>query len=196
MNSPGESDASSALAQLASARYAPESASDSPPAPGRASESLTVLTALSEVRAAVNAAAASAQRLISIYTPDLEPDLYDQTAFLDIIKHFVLARSFSKVRVLLVEPARVMRDSNRFVAMGRRLSSCIDIRYVAAEARQRASAFLIADDRAIVFRMRADTWDGIADLNNPPVAKLYLNEFDSVWNASAPEHGLRVARRS
>jgi hypothetical protein len=196
LNSPGESDASSALAQLASARYAPESASESPPSPGRTSESLTVLTALSEVRAAVNAAAASAQRLISIYTPDLEPDLYDQTAFLDIIKHFVLARSFSKVRVLLVEPARVMRDSNRFVAMGRRLSSCIDIRYVAAEARQRASAFLIADDRAIVFRMRADTWDGIADLNNPPVAKLYLNEFDSVWNASAPEHGLRVARRS
>ncbi len=195
MNSPGESDATSALAQLASARYAPESTGNNPQVPGRPSESLTVLTSLAEVRAAVNAAAASAQRLISIYTPDLEPDLYDQTAFLDIIKHFVLARSFSKVRVLLVEPARVMRDSNRFVAMGRRLSSCIDIRYVAAEAPQRASAFLIADDRAIVFRMRADTWDGIADLNNPPVAKLYLNEFDAVWNASAAEHGLRVARR-
>jgi hypothetical protein len=194
LNSPGEGDASSALAQLASARYAPESTGDSPQV-GRPSESLTVLTTLAEVRAAVNAAAAAAQRLISIYTPDLEPDLYDQTAFLEIIKHFVLARSFSKVRVLLVEPARVMRDSNRFVAMGRRLSSCIDIRYVAAEAPQRASAFLIADDRAIVFRMRADTWDGIADLNNPPVAKLYLNEFDAVWNASAPEHGLRVARR-
>jgi len=52
---------------------------------------------------------------MSIYTPDLEPDLYDQTAFLEIVKHFVLARSFSKVRVLLVEPTRVMRDSNRFV---------------------------------------------------------------------------------
>jgi hypothetical protein len=195
LNSPGESDATSALAQLASARYAPESTGDSAQGSGRPSESLTVLTTLAEVRAAVNAAAASAQRLISIYTPDLEPDLYDQTAFLDIIKHFVLARSFSKVRVLLVEPARVMRDSNRFVAMGRRLSSCIDIRYVAAQAPQRASAFLIADDRAIVFRMRSDTWDGIADLNNPPVAKLYLNEFDAVWNASAAEHGLRVARR-
>src|SRR5256886_15817717 len=36
------------------------------------------------------------------------------------------------------------RDSNRFVAMGRRLSSCIDIRYVAAQSPQRASAYLIA----------------------------------------------------
>jgi hypothetical protein len=191
---PGETDVNSALAQLASARYAPESATPEPPAP-RTTETLMVLTSLAEARAAVNKAASLAHRLISIYTPDLEPDLYDQSAFLEVIKHFVLSRSFSKVRVLLVEPARVMRDSNRFVAMGRRLSSCIDIRYVSGDAPQRASAYLIADDRAIVYRMRADTWDGIADLNNPPVARLYLTEFDTVWNASAPEHGLRAARR-
>jgi hypothetical protein len=190
----GENDTTSALAQLAKARYAPETVGPAV-APRQASESLSVLSTITEARAAVNEVAATAQRLISIYTPDLEPDLYDQTAFLEIIKHFVLARSFAKVRVLLAEPTRVMRDSNRFVAMGRRLSSCIDIRYVAAQAPQRASAYLIADDRAIVYRMRSDTWDGVADLNNPAAAKLYLQEFDTVWNASAPEHGLRVARR-
>ena len=195
MNAPGdESDLTADLAQLANARYAPESG-DGAAGGRRATESLMVFTTIIEARQAVNRAAAGAQRLMSIYTPDLEPDLYDQTAFLEIVKHFVLARSFSKVRVLLVEPTRVMRDSNRFVAMGRRLSSCIDIRYVAAQSPQRASAYLIADDRAIAYRMRADTWDGIADFNNPPVAKLYLTEFDTVWNASAPEHGLRVARR-
>jgi hypothetical protein len=185
------------LAQLANARYAPESVAPagSAAAPRQGAETLTVLTSLNEVRAAVNEIAATAQRLISIYTPDLEPDLYDQTAFLEVIKHFVLTRSFSKVRVLLAEPTRVMRDSNRFVAMGRRLSSCIDIRYVAAQAPQRASAYLIADDRAIVYRMRADTWDGVADINNPTAARLYLQEFDQVWNASAAEHGLRAARR-
>lgn len=198
MNSPeDDADLNADLAQLAKARYA----SESPPegkskGRKRSTESLMVFTTLAEARQAVNRAAAGAQRLMSIYTPDLEPDLYDQSAFLEIVKHFVLSRSFSKVRVLLVEPTRVMRDSNRFVAMGRRLSSCIDIRYVAAQAPQRASAYLIADDRAIAYRMRADTWDGVADFNNPAVAKLYLAEFDAVWNASAPEHGLRAARRS
>jgi hypothetical protein len=197
LNAPGDTDLTADLAQLANARYAPESDSTDGANPfgRRGTESLLVFTTLAEARQAVNQAAASAQRLMSIYTPDLEPDLYDQTAFLEIVKHFVLSRSFSKVRVLLVEPTRVMRDSNRFVAMGRRLSSCIDIRYVAARSPQRASAYLIADDRAIAYRMRADTWDGVADFNNPPVAKLYLTEFDTVWNASAPEHGLRVARR-
>jgi hypothetical protein len=193
----GELDLNNALAQLANARYAPESANSGPSgaATRQGAETLTVLTSLAEVRAAVNEIAATAQRLISIYTPDLEPDLYDQSAFLEVIKHFVLTRSFSKVRVLLAEPSRVMRDSNRFVAMGRRLSSCIDIRYVAAQAPQRASAYLIADDRAIVYRMRADTWDGVADINNPVAARLYLQEFDQVWHASAAERGLRHARR-
>jgi hypothetical protein len=193
----GEIDLNSALAQLANARYAPESLNSG----GRrglnrhGGDTLAVLTSLAEVRAAVNEIAATAQRLISIYTPDLEPDLYDQSAFLDVIKHFVLTRSFAKVRVLLAEPTRVMRDSNRFVAMGRRLSSCIDIRYGAAQTPQRASAYLIADDRAIVYRMRADTWDGVADIDNQTAARLYLSEFDQVWNASAAEHGLRAARR-
>jgi len=193
----GELDPNSTLAQLANARYAPESGGgpDASVSTRQGSETLSVLTTLPEVRAAVNEIATGARRLISIYTPDLEPELYDQTSFLEVIKHFVLTRSFSKVRVLLAEPTRVMRDSNRFVSMGRRLSSCIDIRYVAAKAPQRASAYLIADDRAIMYRMRADTWDGIADVNNPPVARLYLQEFDAIWNASAVDHGLRVARR-
>jgi hypothetical protein len=194
----GELDLKNGWAQLANARYAPESvgADTRRGAPRHnGAETLTVLTTLVEVRSAVNEIAATAQRLISIYTPDLEPDLYDQTPFLEIIKHFVLTRSFSKVRVLLAEPTRVMRDSNRFVAMGRRLSSCIDIRYVAAQTPQRASAYLIADDRAIVYRLRADTWDGVADINNSQAARAHLQEFDQVWNASAPEHGLRAARR-
>ena len=190
-----ESEATRALAQLAKARYAPDSNSTANTGAYRASDSLRILSSRAEVRAAVNAAAAGAQRLISIYTPDLEPDLYDQTSFLDIIKHFVLARSFSKVRVLLQQPARVMRDSNRFIAMGRRLSSCIDIRHVGTDAGEQTSAYLVADDRAVVFRMRADAWDGIADLNNQKVAKLYLTEFDVVWNSCAPERELRAARR-
>jgi hypothetical protein len=190
-----DSDATRALAQLGNARYASDPSNTANSNLYGASDSLRVLTTRAEVRSAVNAAASGAQRLISIFSPDLEPELYDQTAFLEIIKHFVLARSFSKVRVLLQEPARVMRDSNRFVAMGRRLSSCIDIRHVGPDSRGQTAAYLIADDRAVVFRMRADAWDGIADLNNQKVARLYLTEFDSMWNACAPERGKRTARR-
>jgi hypothetical protein len=161
----------------------------------RVENHVRVISSLEEMRAAVDAVAVSAQRLMSIYTPDLEPDLYDQNAFLEIVKRFVLARRFAKVRVLLSDSGRLLRDNNRFIAMGRRLTSCIDIRPAIGAARQRACGYLIADDRAIVYRVHSDRWDGVADLNNPPVARQYLDEFDEIWHASAADEASRQASR-
>lgn len=160
----------------------------------RGEDPVRVISSLEEMRAAVDAVASSAQRLMSIYTPDLEPDLYDQNGFLDIVKRFVLARRFAKVRVLVSDSNRLLRDNNRFIAMGRRLTSCIDIRPAVGANKQRAAGYVIADDRAIVYRVHADRWDGVADLNNPPVARQYLDEFDEIWHASADEHSRHASR--
>jgi hypothetical protein len=168
------------------------------PAPsGTEQNHIRVISSLEEMRAAVDAVAASAQRLMSIYTPDLEPELYDQNGFLEIVKRFVLARRFAKARVLLSDSTRLLRDNNRFIAMGRRLTSCIDIRpaAAAAAAKQRACGYLIADDRAIVYRVHSDRWDGVADLNNPPIARQYLDEFDEIWHASTPDELARQSLR-
>jgi len=165
----------------------------------REQNQIRVISSLEEMRAAVDAVAGGAQRLMSIYTPDLEPDLYDQNAFLEIVKRFVLARRFAKVRVLLSDSGRLLRDNNRFIAMGRRLTSCIDIRPAVVPAGQRTAgqpgAYLYADDRAIVYRVHLDRWDGVADLNNPPVARQYLDEFDEIWHASSPDELSRLALR-
>ena len=189
---PDRHDENNVFAGLAHARYSPESDQEDITCNV---EALTVLTTVAEVRAAVDQVAATAQRLISIYTPNLEPELYDQSAFLEVIKCFVLARPFAKVRVLLSEPGRVTADGHRFMAMARRLSSCIEVRTPRPHSREHQSAYLVADSRAIVYRLRSDSWDGIADIDNPPVARLYLHEFDQLWDACAPEHNLRIARR-
>jgi len=156
---------------------------------------VNVLTTLEDVRSAVNMVAASAQRLMSIYTPNLEPDVYDQPAFLEIIKRFVLARRFAKVRVLLGDGSRILRDSHRFVAMSRRLTSYIDIRVLGDDTPNPSPGYVIADDRAITYRHNATQWEGVADLNNPIIARMHLAEFDEQWISHAPEFILRVARR-
>jgi hypothetical protein len=159
-------------------------------------ETLHVLSTLDEVRTATETVAASGQRLISIMTPDLEPEIYDQAAFLEIIKRFVLGRSFAKVRVLLRDQARMGNGANRFVAMAHRLTSYLEIRVRAAQYRELTAAYCIADDKAIVYRVRADRAEGIAGLNNPPIARQYLQEFDAIWQASATEEReVRIARR-
>ena len=87
-------------------------------------------------------------------------------------------------------------SANRFIAMAHRLTSYLEIRMRAPQYRELTAAYCIADDRAIVYRVRADRADGIAGFNNPPIARQYLQEFDAVWQASATEEReIRIARR-
>lgn len=151
----------------------------------------SILTTLAEVRDASLAVARSAQRQLSIYTQDLEPLVYGEEPFLEAIKRLVLARSYAKVRVLLADPSRAVVDNNRFLILARRLTSCIDMRSIIAQNPGGAGAFIIADDRATVYRLQASRWDGISDMNDPAVARRYLNFFDEVWQASAPDPQLR-----
>ena len=153
------------------------------------------LASLDDMRAAVNKLAAGAQRLLSMYTPDLEPELYDQTPFLDIAKRFVLARNFVKIRVLVGDGRKLARDTNRFVAMGRRLGSYIELRYVQKPIPQRSAGYLIADDRNYVLHEKHGVWSGIADFGSPRNARIVLNEFDAIWMANASDDDLKVAAR-
>jgi hypothetical protein len=53
----------------------------------------SILSTLDEYRAAVAEITTRAKRTLSIYTPDLEPLIYDQDCFLEPVKRLVLARS-------------------------------------------------------------------------------------------------------
>jgi hypothetical protein len=159
--------------------------------PGSGPGTRTILTTMPEVRESSLKVAKSAQRLLSIFTQDLEPLIYGEEPFLEAIKRLVLARSYAKVRVLLADPSRAMVDNNRFLGLARRLTSCIDLRAMNAEYAASAGAFIIADDKALVYRLQADRWDGIADMNDPAVVRKYLNFFDEVWQTSMQESRMR-----
>jgi hypothetical protein len=154
----------------------------------------TILTTLEEVRGAAVQVAASATRLLTMFTRDCEPQLYDQPAFLDAIKRLILARSYAKVRVLIADPARTQFEMSKFIGVARKITSHIEVRHLSAELRNNASAFLIADDRALLYRLQASRWDGIAEMNDPPVARRYLTYFEEVWVASEPHRELRQIR--
>jgi hypothetical protein len=103
------------------------------------------------------------------------------------VQRFLLAHSFAKIRVL-TQRAVPYTTAHKLAAMRRRLSGHIEIRSVAQQFAARTQGMLIADSRAIVYRTQAGSYDGVAGFEQPPVAKLYLNEFDEMWLASAPRY--------
>jgi len=151
----------------------------------------TLLSGKSEIKAAIIAATAGARRTIAILTPDLEPEIYDQDDFLDALKRLVLARGFARVRVLITHPSRTMKSGNNFVSMARRLNSHIEFRHLKPELGERNDASFIADERAIVYRARIDSWDGMSGPCEPAVARYYLDTFDELWQACATDLELR-----
>ena len=152
----------------------------------------SILTTVDEYRAAVAEIATRAQRSLAIYTPDLEPQLYDHDLFLEPMKRLVLARSHARVRVLISDPARVVREGNRFLQMARRLTSYLDLRNVSSDFRSNPCAFIVADDRAIAYRQQASRWDGIVEFDDVNVVRRYMTYFDEAWVGSVTQPELRA----
>ena len=131
--------------------------------------------------------ASEATRRLSIYTHDLEPGIYDDPDFLEVVKHMVLSRTYSRIRVLIADPTRAIKNGNQFVHLGRRLNTYIEFRNVREDLRTHPESYCIADDTALVYRLDAARWEGIADTYEPAIASMYGSTFDEIWQASEVE---------
>jgi len=154
-----------------------------------------ILTSCDEVCAGVVKIASCAKRSITILTPDLEPGIYDTEDFLDAVKHLVLAKRFARVRVLISEPGRTVRNGNRLVALGRRLKTSIDFRNLHEDYRDQLSgAFIIADESAVLYRSDGRRFDGIMGSFEPGIARQHLEAFEKPWQESAYQYATPVDR--
>jgi hypothetical protein len=150
-----------------------------------------VISTKEEMRQAAIQVVSEASRKVSIFTHDLEPGIYDDPEFLEIMKKLVLSKTYARIRVLIADPSRAIKNGNNFVHLGRRLNTYIEFRHVRDDLRTHAEAFCIADETALVYRLQASGWDGIADTHEPAVAKLYSKMFDEIWLASEVEMEFR-----
>ena len=112
--------------------------------------------------------------------------------FLAVVKRLVLSKRYARVRVLISNPGKAIRNGNRLVSLGRRLNSYIEFRDVLEEFREdHKEAFIIADDRALMYRADAGKWEGMVGLNEPPIARQHLEVFEKIWQVSEYKHELR-----
>lgn len=147
-----------------------------------------------ETRDGAVAIASIARRSLAILTPDMEPGIYDDEAFLDVAKRLVLSKRYAKIRVIVTDPARAVRNGNRFVGMARRLNTYIDMRNAHEDYLGHREAFLIADDTALLYRIDYSRWEGIADSYDPVVTRRYLELFDQMWNIAEAGREFREVR--
>ncbi|HJP05500.1 MAG: hypothetical protein CL799_07300 [Chromatiales bacterium] len=144
-----------------------------------------IVTTFEEVRDVVIEVASQAERSITIQTPDLEPGIYDNEEFLEVLKRLMLAKPYARLRVLVTDPSRAVRSGNRFIALMRRLNTYLDVRNLHTDYRGKFNdAFIIADESAVLYRTDGRRYDGILGSGEPAIARLHLEAFEKPWEES------------
>lgn len=144
-----------------------------------------------ELRAHALALAQQAQRTLCIFTPDLEPWLYDSAAMREACCRLLLARPQNQVRILLRDSGRAVREGHRLLTLARRLPSNMQIRKLRPDQPAEEVAFLLADDRGLLLRPELEQYAGYALYNDPARTHQRQAQFDQAWAYSALDPDLR-----
>ena len=134
---------------------------------------------------------AQGQRSLNLFTPNLDPRVFDNEDFIDAVKKLAISSPRSRINILILDPSDVVSHGHRIVELARRVSSRILIHRADEEDRNHVNTFMIVDDVGIIRRAHNDRFEGLAEFNNPAEARILLKTFNEAWEHSQPEPELR-----
>ena len=132
-----------------------------------------------------------ARRTLCLYSPDLEPWLYNHSSIAQACTQFVLSHRNSTLRILLRDSSRAVRDGHRLIGLSRKLSSHIQIRRCHADYPVPDGAFLLADDHGLLMRPEPDQFGGYAHYQDAARVRQLQRLFDQTWDTSITDPDLR-----
>lgn len=144
-----------------------------------------------EARAHVLALIQQAQRSLCLYSDDLEPWLYHHNNVQQACTRFLLASPRARLRILLRDPTRAVKEGHRLLGLSRRLSSNLHIRKLNPDYASIDQAYLIADDKGLLLRPELDQYAGYALYADPARVRQHQAQFDQAWDTSLTDPDLR-----
>jgi predicted GNAT family N-acyltransferase len=132
-----------------------------------------------------------ARRSLNLFTPNLDPRVFNNDAFIEAVKKLAISHPHSKVNILILDPSDVVSRGHRIVELARRISSRIAIHRADKEDQNRVDTFMIVDNVGIIRRAHNDRFEGLVEFNNPAEARLLTKTFNDAWERSRPEPELR-----
>ncbi|MGP0172578.1 histone acetyltransferase HPA2 [Pseudomonas sp. NCHU5208] len=144
-----------------------------------------------EARAHALALMQQAQRSLCLYSDDLEPWLYNHGSVQQACSRFLLASPRARLRILLRDTSRAVKEGHRLLALSRRLSSNLHIRKLNPDYASLEQVFLIADDKGLLLLPELDQQAGYTLYNDLARVRQHQAQFDQAWDTSITAPDLR-----
>ncbi|MGE8498154.1 MAG: histone acetyltransferase HPA2 [Pseudomonas sp.] len=132
-----------------------------------------------------------ARHTLCIYSNDLEPWLYHHSSVQEACTAFLLASPRNRLRILVKDVSRAIREGHRLVTLSRRLSSNLHIRKLHPDYPAEDVTYLISDDRGLLMRPEPALPAGYALYQDPGRTRQRQSHFDQAWETSITDPDLR-----
>ena len=131
------------------------------------------------------------QRELCLFTRDLDKPVYDQAPFLTGVRELALCNRLSRIRILLQDHERVVKQGHRLIELVRHLSSSAEIRVPHGDWLAHPENFLLADQYGYVHRELSTRYEAKADYFAPLKVRHMRSQFDEIWESSQVDSELR-----
>lgn len=132
-----------------------------------------------------------ARRSLCLYTPDLEPWLYDQRTLAQACSQFLRSHPRNRLRILLRDSRRVVGDGHALLRLARQFTSNCSIRKLHPDYPAADIAFLLADECGLLLRPSPMLPNGQAHYTAAARVRALQRQFDQSWDTSQGDPDLR-----
>ena len=135
--------------------------------------------------------ARQSRHTVDIASRHLDPLLYDNEEFAEAIKAVALGSRRAQIRLLVSDPAPLVRQGHRLLALASRLTSFISLRIPAPEHKDFDEAWLVGDNKGYAYRRFSDRFEATINFSDSRRAVQLWNRFEELWQRASPDPNLR-----
>jgi hypothetical protein len=135
--------------------------------------------------------AEKAQRQIVIFTPDLEPDLYDSEAFLEQAVRLIKRSRQTRIRILITDSSPLVSNGHRMLNLFRHTDDQFQLKKYNADPATVTPAYFICDHNSIIRRQNPAVYQGFCYKDDRGRAKTQLEDFEQAWSLASNDANLR-----
>lgn len=130
------------------------------------------------------------RRSLKILSRDLDAPVYDMALFVEAVSQLVRQNRYATAQILVNDTDAVVKHGHRLVDLCHKLSSFIKIRRLSEVHREYNHAFLVVDERGVIYRTLADRYEAECCFNAPRRARELSQTFQEMWEAGESDPSL------
>lgn len=140
-----------------------------------------------DYRDAIITMMSQARQQIDIFTPDLEPAVFDTRKAEESIFRLSRQHPDTKIRILVKDSMRSVQNGHRLIRLAQRLTSSVFIHNPSPRQINQPGSYVIVDQTGIVFRTTASEriLKATANFSNLRLAAGYQESFEELWEHSS-----------